>query len=98
MKTQLSPQQIHNLKSVYEFFDNIPENKWCKNMVHDGEKSCAYGHLILMEGQPYGKLTREIQNIFWAELGSGIPEVNNGEGSPKQNILTAIKTILQQDL
>lgn len=51
---KLSPQQIHDAKRFYKFFESIPENKWCKRSLTDkiyGDVHCTLGHLGCKPGE-----------------------------------------------
>ena len=89
---KLSPQEIHDLKEVYEFFNSIPEEKWCKySLITPTKQRCAVGHLSY--GSP---LCMKIISIIIKYNPEVTLDMKNDseEGTAKQNTLSYIKEIL----
>ena|ERR1700733_10901722 len=95
MKT---PQQIHDAKGYYKFFECIPEEKWCIGQFHNSEgQSCAIGHLVKS-----GDFTGESRCAFDALIGCNTTMLNDDPAginrylgpTPKQRILNKLKEII----
>lgn len=66
---KLSPFQIHSLKWFIQYYESIPVEKWCQGQFHDGDKSCALGHLgatgdKVSELPPLAKELCSIINVY----------------------------------
>ena len=104
MKINISPTEIHTLKTLYDFFEKIQVTEWCQNRqtkkTISGYAHCAIGHLARIEGR--GSVN--INTLFIRACGATIPQINDATncynfGSPegeraKNNVLTKIKQIL----
>src|SRR6266496_5708094 len=55
---ELSPIEIHKVKGYIQFFEQIPEDQWCKGITSNylGQK-CAVGHLQ----NSFGNLKKDLE-------------------------------------
>ena len=105
----LSPQEVHDLKVFYNFFDAIPDENWCIiNFTNILQQHCALGHLC-PTGWPLNKEAQKLQDLFEKHLGVDVGTINNGfyafskteaipaTRNPKSNTLAALKFILSYE-
>lgn len=91
------------LPEYYEFFDAIPEEKWCVDKYQNQEgQMCAVGHLTGPDGDVYtrshpirSKLSIKAELKHYGRYDAA--RINNGSGetavlgdTPKERILNAI--------
>lgn len=99
MKTET---EIYDVDWFIRFYEAIPEDRWTANRLHDGDRSCAMGHLCkLLDKMP--KMNDDhigsINSLFVLYLGSVPPAINDGrideftQPTPKQRILAALHKI-----
>lgn len=74
-------------------FEAIPEELWCVNAFHAGNKSCALGHCMDVSNNAAACLSKI--------LNYNVGQINDGEANgyqqptPKQRILAALHDIKQ---
>ncbi len=74
---------IKNFKDLYDFFVQIPEEKWCKGSIHSKGQYCAVGHLIC-------RVWTDETAKFVVRL--NLAAINDApHGTAKQNILDYLK-------
>lgn len=96
MKTET---EIYDVDWFIRFYEAIPEDKWTAHRLHDGDRSCAMGHLCkLLDGMQHCPIDA-INSLFVLHLGSVPPAINDdrvgefNQPTPKQRILAALHKI-----
>lgn len=80
------------------FFEAIPEEKWCTGTYHDGDRHCAYGHLIIADLENHSEDSEQFGLLMGFNRYS-VSSVNDGDcrsftqPTPKQRILAALREI-----
>lgn len=95
MKT---PAELHTATDFLQFFEAIPEEKWCVGKYRDSEgRSCAYGHLGIGVDDAGDEATAPISSRINRYLGWHTHEINDGrypghtEPTPKARICAALR-------
>ena len=94
---------LQTAQDFYNFFDAIPAEKWCANLLQNNSgQRCAWGHLGRYVSEPevignWQALCR-LDNI----LGGNAIAINNGrnpkyqQDNPKDRILAALKDKMKE--
>src|SRR4051794_30368331 len=72
MKTET---ETYNVDWFINFYEAIPEDRWCTNTLHYEEKSCAMGHLA--KWFQCNSVLNAINHLFISYLGCLVPMVND---------------------
>ena len=89
-------KKIKTRKDLVKFFEKIPANKWCVNMMYneDNSKSCALGHLgfsHLLDKGPKAHLTKLLGDDYGVT--ALIVRVNDRcKTNPKRRVISFVKT------
>lgn len=89
---------IYDTQFFINFFEAIPEDKWCVNALRNSAgQCCALGHVTDINN-PCSHL--HVKRMIFSELLSfKVPEINNGkdpryqQSTPKQRILAALRDV-----
>ena len=88
----LTPNQIHDAKVFYRFFNRIPEEKWCRNYFFMGNQRCVLGHLGVITRSDLNPSAQKLISLFRAYDRRDPADINNSTfNMPKQNILNHLK-------
>lgn len=90
-----------------EFFEAIPEEKWCTRSFANGDKCCAHGHLGSSNDQ-FSTDSKNLHELFIAHFRGQLGPMSVNDGSdnakqfpqptPKQRILAALREIQAKEL
>jgi len=61
----MNPQTVHRIKHFLEFFFRIPNEKWATNQLNRGERSCALGHLGVLNESHLNKEGLELCELLY---------------------------------
>lgn len=81
-----------------DFFEAIPEDRWCVNLLNDGDgRSCALGHLGVRHCFDFNwtaSIFEDLFNYYLQEKSANINNFNTDFGDhPKERILVALEHI-----
>jgi hypothetical protein len=92
-------QKIKTKKDLVKFFEKIPANKWCTNMMYndDNSKSCALGHLGFGDWKKDGdnKVAKHLGKILNDSYGTHtllLSANDRVKTNPKRRVINFIKT------
>ena len=98
MDTENNLLVFKSVEQVYNYLNEIPEDKWCKHTVENKDgQCCALGHLgKAVEGQPeydwdLKYMLEDIGVNIW-----NLAEANNNSKSAKQGSLDYLKKLFKK--
>ncbi len=86
--------RIKTLRGLIKFYESIPPNLWMKNNFGNKTKHCALGHIGMAPNVDVILKCEDLPKIHPDLFASRLLGVNDGEGSPKQNVIKYLKTLL----
>lgn len=88
--------KINSLQDLIDYYEKIPENKWCKGAYTKGEKHCALGHLGFRSGAMIMDVNKKLKK---AKIhGIDLVIANDDDAyTPKQNVLKYLKELQNEN-